>query len=594
MRIQGLSFDNHLHVVLLNQSIDIVTLRNMACEADVYIRDAQFVFRSGNDKLNPNRPYLILRGECTGLHLATPEGSDEDRLLPYNANYVAFTGENRLTLYFFYEFTDEELSEMVLKGMYHPDFKCPDIFFNNNFSLPVVCDFDIMRPMACENCKSKDTCGFTASEIRNRKVCTFGNDSKDVPLFFTNIHDRGNIMITAESSGYTLGVYFEKCVEHQFDDIEDDYMRVVDGLDTIYQDKIKEEEIVEQPQTVEKKPDLALIAQYREMMEGAGKDSYQDLVNGIKNEIAEKAAQREENRRSSEVERLKSVIDSMQQDNRERWSKEQHTETALNMEDSTPSDGKISDMDKRNATLENTSAETVLNMEDSTPSDGKLNADLEDTSVSAETVLNMEDSTPSDGKISDMDKRNATLDNTPAETVLNMEDSTPADGEITDIDKHNETLEDAPASTINDGPTVDEILSKYASKPVSVDTPAPDVKTDGQPGADVVEMMRSASNNVEFRRAPVVSSDRPNHKVVLGKRPPRAPKISIDKKPEVQPKPTEQPKPVEQPKPATSPKTVASPRPEAGAMHNIGWRSKFIDNSLQDDDEDILDISDAL
>lgn len=83
-----------------------------------------------------------------------------------------------------YEFGDDQLMEMIEKGFYHDNYEVPKLFTNDGveFELPVICDYNILRP----------------------------EKEGDVPVPFVRIKDAFEIEITERTSGYRLADYFKE------------------------------------------------------------------------------------------------------------------------------------------------------------------------------------------------------------------------------------------------------------------------------------------------------------------------------------------------------------------------------------------------
>lgn len=206
MKTPGKTLDDHLARVAKSlPETDLTRLSDVQCEADVVSTNVFLCYHSEYDKKFPHRPYLHIMGKC---HAIRGE-------LPYNVNEIAFAEDNGIDVDFFYEFTDAELSDMAAKGLFNKGFRCPEIFFDNDFELPVVCDFSIVNP----------------------------TDDVRVPIVFAQIQNANNISISEETCGYTFGDYFEK-----YEPVSEDVYQ----SDEVYLDEVVEEDFeVEQEEQVE-------------------------------------------------------------------------------------------------------------------------------------------------------------------------------------------------------------------------------------------------------------------------------------------------------------------------------------------------------
>lgn len=189
----------------------ITRMSGISCEGDVISSEVFLAFRDSWDKKYPNRPYLHIVGKCNSIKGA----------LPYNISKISFGENNGIDVDFIYEFTDAEIAKMASKGLFRKEFKCPGIFFNNDFELPVKCEFMIIKPQ----------------------------DENDLPIVFAQIMNPHCIEISAKTSGYTLGDYFEPCVpETDFEDafngepVDEHTVEVETQVDTTPEPEQAEEE----------------------------------------------------------------------------------------------------------------------------------------------------------------------------------------------------------------------------------------------------------------------------------------------------------------------------------------------------------------
>lgn len=177
MRIPGKTMNDHLADVARQFPEGSFTdMQDVECNADIYPSQVFLEFRTGFDRENPHRPYMHIMGECRGIRKAdgTPLYGDVTEL--------SFEENAGIEVDVFYEFSDDELADMVKKGMYHRGFECPDIIRESELEIPVYCELRIVEPQF----------------------------EGDVPILFANIEDRHTISIDEQSSGYTFGDYFEE------------------------------------------------------------------------------------------------------------------------------------------------------------------------------------------------------------------------------------------------------------------------------------------------------------------------------------------------------------------------------------------------
>lgn len=172
MKLPEKTMDNHLAEVAQRLPADIVTvLRDIECVADVFTSGAILHFKSGTDSDYPHRPYLHFIGECRRLTGDLSNGVKE----------LEFKEQKGIPVDMFYEFSNQEIAEMALKGLFNQGFECPDIFIDNMIEVPV-------RTTLCVVATSQP---------------------EDVPIIFADIVDRKGVDITEATCGYRFGDYFE-------------------------------------------------------------------------------------------------------------------------------------------------------------------------------------------------------------------------------------------------------------------------------------------------------------------------------------------------------------------------------------------------
>ena len=177
------------------------------CDADIHATSAFLDARSWQDPDSPGRPYLHIVGKCIGLRGELGDG----------VHGLAFNDENALDVDIFYEFSDKEISELVLKGLYHKGFKVPEIMTREDITInvPLACDLVTILP-AHEN---------------------------DLPIVFADIKHRNSLVLNLQNSGYRFADYFEQVQLQPVEDKEE------------YIDEREFNEIVEPETEVEDAPE---------------------------------------------------------------------------------------------------------------------------------------------------------------------------------------------------------------------------------------------------------------------------------------------------------------------------------------------------
>lgn len=191
------------------------------CDADIHATSAFLDARSWQDPDAPGRPYLHIVGKCIGLRGELGDG----------VHGLAFNDENALDVDIFYEFSDKEISELVLKGLYHKGFKVPEIMTREDITInvPLACDLVTVLP-AYEN---------------------------DLPIVFADIKHRNSLVLNLQNSGYRFADYFEQVQLQPVEDKEE-YIdeREFNEIETPeHEDEQKFEETVEPETEVEVAPE---------------------------------------------------------------------------------------------------------------------------------------------------------------------------------------------------------------------------------------------------------------------------------------------------------------------------------------------------
>lgn len=160
---------------------EIDDLKNVPMSAVINTETAFLAFRSPWDRDYPNRPYLHILGSLQQLN----------GTLPYDITGI-YTQHNTTRVDAFYEFTNDQLSDLVKKGLYERGFEVPEQIKESQLEVDVNCDFKIIKP------------------DKNRNV--------DFPIVFAQVNNLRNLQLTQENSGYDLAEYFEKAktLDHSY------------------------------------------------------------------------------------------------------------------------------------------------------------------------------------------------------------------------------------------------------------------------------------------------------------------------------------------------------------------------------------------
>lgn len=165
---------------------EIDDLKNVPMSAVINTETAFLAFRSPWDRDYPNRPYLHILGSLQQLN----------GTLPYDITGI-YTQHNTTRVDAFYEFTNDQLSDLVKKGLYERGFEVPEQIKESQLEVDVNCDFKIIKPD-----KARDV---------------------DFPIVFAQVNNLRNLQLTQENSGYDLAEYFEKAktFNHSYQEAND-------------------------------------------------------------------------------------------------------------------------------------------------------------------------------------------------------------------------------------------------------------------------------------------------------------------------------------------------------------------------------------
>lgn len=213
-------------------SQDREEVKDLPCYGDITVTNAYMAANSWYDRENPGRPYMHLVGECDSIR------GD----MPYGVSELTFENTKGIPVDFIYEFTNDELANLVQKGLYNRGFACPDILYQSVMEMPITCDLTVVRPQM----------------------------SGDIPIIFADIKNKEHILTNSEQSQYDITSYFEEPRQMSADD---DY-----GFNDIQLDsddmfnKQQAVEQVEQAQPERSAEDKALDALYARVRERVMKE----------------------------------------------------------------------------------------------------------------------------------------------------------------------------------------------------------------------------------------------------------------------------------------------------------------------------------
>lgn len=167
-RLEGFSKDSPIGktIAIYDVQKQRKVYKEKPCWATCLINKASIEFE-GKDKRY--RPYLRLDGCVSQI-----KGD-----FGYDIGAAMFSDEvTQPKVHFYYNFTNEELADMVNKGLYDKNFAIPDVLIDNEYELPVKCDVVILPT---------DT----------------------IPILMADVCNPFNIDISSATTGYDLNKYFD-------------------------------------------------------------------------------------------------------------------------------------------------------------------------------------------------------------------------------------------------------------------------------------------------------------------------------------------------------------------------------------------------
>lgn len=213
-------------------SQDREEVKDLPCYGDITVTNAYMGANSWYDRDNPGRPYMHLVGECDSIR------GD----MPYGVSELTFENTKGIPVDFIYEFTNDELANLVQKGLYSRGFACPDILYQSVMEMPITCDLTVVRPQM----------------------------SGDIPIIFADIKNKEHILMNSEQSQYDITSYFEEPRQMSADDDYGFNDIQLDSDDMFNKQQVVEQ--VEQAQPERSAEDKALDALYARVRERVMKE----------------------------------------------------------------------------------------------------------------------------------------------------------------------------------------------------------------------------------------------------------------------------------------------------------------------------------
>ena len=172
--------DREAHYAKQLPSESVLNFNNIQCDCTMHTSQVLLDYGARSDK---HVPYLHFIGEVRRV-----EFPQEMKPYMHGIDALTFPEDMGLQTDVFYKFNRKELTEMVKKGYFDEGFQMPDIFYDNDFELPMSCNLMMVQP---------DRAGTP-------------------PIIFVGLNNPREMEFTAESSGYDLGSYFEHVPESEY------------------------------------------------------------------------------------------------------------------------------------------------------------------------------------------------------------------------------------------------------------------------------------------------------------------------------------------------------------------------------------------
>ncbi len=207
----------------LDQSL-IHKAQDIDCLAEFVPEHAALKWSSPYDELYPNRPYMAIEGKITSIKF------EPNTAIPSDIDKLAFEEDKGIDVCFVYDFSDDELADMVKKGLFRKGFKCPKIMTERVMTdMPVKCDFvSVQAPSVA-------------------------------PIIFASVQNEKGIEIVSQTCGYVFGEYFEN-VEKKVDERNENVRRILSLDSRTMPEPVKETKPEPQPETkadIEDEPEPA-------------------------------------------------------------------------------------------------------------------------------------------------------------------------------------------------------------------------------------------------------------------------------------------------------------------------------------------------
>lgn len=157
----------------------VITLSNITCYSHAKILDVNLKPGSMTEW---SKPYLHTVMSVDGF---VPEVE-----LPYGVQAIQSTEKHGLLCHGYYNFNREQLTELVKKGLFTPQFKQPLGLIESEWDIPLKADFAIVKP-------------------------NLDNSQYDYPIVYMDVTELGGVELSLENTEVDLTEYFEHVPEFE-------------------------------------------------------------------------------------------------------------------------------------------------------------------------------------------------------------------------------------------------------------------------------------------------------------------------------------------------------------------------------------------
>ena len=195
MRIRGEAIGSHLsHIAQSRYPDQLVHMTGLDCDGVIQMNEAYVSLGSAKEQ---HRPCIVMSGEVWSVKAV-------DHNFPLDVTEITFGDEKRPKVSYRYQLSNDEISELVHKGMFGAldqnnrvkdiGFRCPSVFLESPFELPMTGEIIALPPA----------------------------DGRDVPVVFFGVENAYDLETNSYQSGYdNIADYFPTLEDRQSREIAD-------------------------------------------------------------------------------------------------------------------------------------------------------------------------------------------------------------------------------------------------------------------------------------------------------------------------------------------------------------------------------------